>query len=249
LVNCDNLIVGDEFFEHLAVDVVALQGLVWLASTEDVPAALEQPVNERNSRRVLQVSKSVPHWEVLRIHHVHLNEEVSVALVQGQEDHFLVLGDQVLDHLYGLSVDPQTLRNATHVFVKVPKGKSKSVWADTCRHFFKLLLCCINIIWNSMISTINVPLAALDVAWLAYGIDLLLGAIGATKSSQTFDICIEAIDTEDVFEVDSVSHANDIFGRIKRCSHVVEPVRVALLQKLSHLGFGRQHVFFEVEAS
>ena len=100
LVNCDNLIVGDQFFKHLAVDVVALQGLVGLASTEDVPTALEQSINECNPWRVLQVAKSVPHREVLSIHHVHLNEEVCVALIQGQKDDFLILGDQVLDHLY-----------------------------------------------------------------------------------------------------------------------------------------------------
>lgn len=57
------------------------------------------------------------------------------------------------------------------------------------------------------------------------------------------------MDHEYVFEVDSVGHANYSFGRIKGCSHIVKPVWVTLLQKLSHFGFRREHVFFEVEAS
>ena len=99
LIDGRHLVVGDDLFQQLAVDVVALQGLARFAPAEDVAAVCEPLVDQADSRRVFPVAESEAHLDLLGRCHEHLHEEVHVGLVQRQEDHFVVLADKVLDHL------------------------------------------------------------------------------------------------------------------------------------------------------
>lgn len=107
LIDGRHLVVRDDLLEQLAVDVVALQGLSWLTPAEYIATVCEPLVNQTDSWRVLPVAKREAHLDLLGRCHKHLHKKVHVGLVEWQEDHFVVLADEVLDHLDGLCVDEE----------------------------------------------------------------------------------------------------------------------------------------------
>ena len=97
LVHSGDLVVRDDLLEHLAVDVVALQGLTWLAAAEDVAARREPFVDHADARRVLVVSERVAKLDSLSARDEHLDEEVEVGLVKRHKDNLIVPLDKLLD--------------------------------------------------------------------------------------------------------------------------------------------------------
>ena len=108
LIDGRHLIVRNDLFKQLAIDVVALQGLSRLTPTEDIATVCKPLVNQTNTWRVLPVAKCEAHLDLLGRCHKHLHKKVHVGLIEWQEDHFVVLADEVLNHLDGLRVDEET---------------------------------------------------------------------------------------------------------------------------------------------
>ena len=75
LIDGRHLVVGDDLFQQLAVDVVALQGLARFAPAEDVAAVCEPLVNQTDSWRVLPVAKCEAHFDLLGRCHNHLHKK------------------------------------------------------------------------------------------------------------------------------------------------------------------------------
>ena len=84
-----------------------MQGLSWLTPAEYIATVCEPLVNQTDSWRVLPVAKREAHLDLLGRCHEHLHKKVHVRLVEWQEDHFVVLADEVFDHLDGLGVDKE----------------------------------------------------------------------------------------------------------------------------------------------
>lgn len=56
----------------------------------------------------------------MRINDIHVDEEICITLVKWHENDFFVLGDEFIDHLYGLSVNKKTTQTISHQLVEVP---------------------------------------------------------------------------------------------------------------------------------